>query len=274
VDDFTITAVVLQESARLIAALLRDIRDEVIGLLFNRHVFRTHQEIVRQNPQLQGHPHSVFSQWAQVVYSKANAMGVRCLAGGNPAESDVSLIRLLNLLIRDSGPLWSAFEHHFEADATRVRAKIFAEDGQLATGWEVSACKRLLGEDRKVLVGTAEKANQFASKRVAHLAPGAEVTTTFSDLDKAINALKKITEKYTLLVSAMGRERLERIHQSGAPTAYPVFARLEEHNPDLLEEMKTRKLPKGWDSIFLKAWATSETLALPVGEMAPPGSET
>jgi hypothetical protein len=32
------------------ARLLRDIREEVIGLLFNRHVFRTHQEIVRLNP--------------------------------------------------------------------------------------------------------------------------------------------------------------------------------------------------------------------------------
>ena len=38
------------------ADLLRNIREEVVGLLFNRYVFRTHQEIVRLNPTLQGRP--------------------------------------------------------------------------------------------------------------------------------------------------------------------------------------------------------------------------
>jgi hypothetical protein len=45
------------------AELLRNIREEVIGLLFNRHVFRTHQEIVRRNPRLQGRPRSIFPEW-------------------------------------------------------------------------------------------------------------------------------------------------------------------------------------------------------------------
>lgn len=264
---------VLQESDRLIAALIRDIREEVIGLLFNRYVFRTHQEIVRQNSHLQEQPYDVFARWAQLVYAQANAMGVRRLAGASPEESDVSLVRLLDMLIRNPGPLWSAFERHFETDAARVSAKILAEQGRLTTGWEVSACKRLLGEDRKVLMVAAEEANQFANKRVAHLAPGAEVTTKFSDLDEAIDALKKITEKYTLLVSAMGRRRLEPLHHAGLPTAYLELARLEKHNPDLLEEMKTRKLPKGWDSIFLEPWATPQILALPLGEMTPPNQE-
>ena len=44
----------------MVAQLLRDIREEVIGLLFNRYVFRTHQEIVRLNPKLQGDPRGIF----------------------------------------------------------------------------------------------------------------------------------------------------------------------------------------------------------------------
>ena len=39
-------------------------------------------------------------------------------------------------------------------------------------------------------------------------------------------------------------------------------------------EMLERKLPKGWDSIFLEPWATKETLALHLGEIAPPDKIT
>jgi hypothetical protein len=43
-----------------------------------------------------------------------------------------------------------------------------------------------------------------------------------------------------------------------------------EKNVDLLEEMKRRKLPKGWDSIFLEPWATPEVIARPLGKTPPP----
>jgi hypothetical protein len=43
-----------------------------------------------------------------------------------------------------------------------------------------------------------------------------------------------------------------------------------EKNLDLLEEMKRRKLLKGWDSVFLEPWATRERIELPLGEMSPP----
>lgn len=41
-------------------------------------------------------------------------------------------------------------------------------------------------------------------------------------------------------------------------------------NRDLLGEMKSYKLPEGWDSIFLEPWATPETIARSLGEMIPP----
>ena len=55
---------------------------------------------------------------------------------------------------------------------------------------------------------------------------------------------------------------------AGLPTAYHLLAQVEKL--DLLEEMKSRKLPKGWDSIFLEPWATPEIIARPLGEMPPP----
>jgi hypothetical protein len=41
---------------------------------------------------------------------------------------------------------------------------------------------------------------------------------------------------------------------------------------DLLEEMKRRKLPEGWDAIFLEPWATPEIIGLPLGGTEPPRS--
>ena len=173
------------------AQLLRSIREEVIGLLFNRYVFRTHQEIVRLNPHLQGEPRFIFCRWAQVIYVQANAAGVRRLASATHEAGDVNLVRLLEILIRDPGRLWDCFQGHYPGDAARVRADILKTQKALPTGWEILACKRLLSEDRKTVISAAEKANQFASKRVAHSVPAVVVNTTFSDLDDAIEVARK-----------------------------------------------------------------------------------
>jgi hypothetical protein len=252
----------------MIERLLRGIHEEMIGLLFNRYVFRTHQEIVRLNPRLQGNPRSLFSRWAQIVYVVANAMGVRRLASASYQDGDVNLVRFLDMLIRDPGRLWEFFAHHYAADAAHARDKVLKGAGGLAAGWEISACRRLLSADRKTAINVAEKTNRFASKRAAHSAPNVGVRTTFSDLDEAIDVLKILTEKYTLLVSSEKRERLKPLHRAGHPTIYPILMQMEKH--DLLEEMKSRKLRKGWDSIFLEAWAMPAIIALPLGDTPPP----
>jgi hypothetical protein len=259
----------MNPQAELTAKLLRDIRDEVIGLLFNRHVFRTYQEIVRLNPRLQDRPRSIFSEWAQIHYAVANALGIRRLASATFDDGDVNLVRLLDTLIRDPGQLWDCFLRHFPDDAARVRAEILKKEGELRPGWEIVACRRLVNEDRKVVINAADKANRFASKRAAHSVPDVPVSTTFSDLDDAIEAVKQVTEKYTLLVLAERRQELELLHRAGAPTVYPLLVEMQK-NIDLLEEMKRRKLPEGWDSIFLEPWATPEVIERPLGETTPP----
>src|SRR5258708_14985959 len=158
-------------SVQLAAQLLRDIREQVIGLLFNRYVFRTHQELVRFNPRLQGDPRGIFCTWAQVVYVQANAAGVRRLASATHKAGDVNLVRLLEMLIHAPGGLWRCFERHFPGDAARVRAEIPETQGALPNGWEIVACKRLLSEARQALTFPAENANQFASTSVWHSVP-------------------------------------------------------------------------------------------------------
>src|SRR5260370_19807922 len=140
----------------------------------------------------------------------------------------------------------------------------------MSTQMPTQLTARLLhDEDRRAVISAAEKANRFASKRAAHSVPDVAVSTTFSDLDDAIDVVEKVTEKYTLLVCAERRQELGVLHRAGAPTAYELLVQMEK-NLDLLEEMKRRKLPEGWDSIFLEPWAKPEVIARPLGETPPP----
>lgn len=100
-----------------------------------------------------------------------------------------------------------------------------------------------------------------------HSVPDAPVSTTFSDLDEAIDALKTLTEKFTPLICSGRCEVLELLHHAGVTTECALLARLVKR--DLLDEMKSRKLPDGWDAIFLEAWATPEIIALLLGETFP-----
>lgn len=242
--------------------MLRAVREEVIGLLFNRHIFRTHQEIVRLNPNLQGRPRSLFSEWAQIVYAQAAAAGVRRLAGQDPGQGDVNLVGFLDSLIRGPKGLWASFLQHHPEDAARI-----LEDER--TTDELLACKQLLGEDRGTLISVVEGTVHFASKRVAHSVPGVSVSTTFADLDKAIDAVKTLTEKYTRLLFTKRLRELEPLHRAGQVTDY-LYVRKLSQNIDLLEEMKRRKLQDGWKDIFLEPWASAEDLARQLGDMPPP----
>lgn len=73
-------------------------------------------------------------------------------------------------------------------------------------------------------INAAEKANRFASKRAAHSVPEEPVSTTFSDLDEAIDTLKKLAEKYTRLILAERREELEPLHRASLLIAVVVNA--------------------------------------------------
>jgi hypothetical protein len=241
--------------------LLRDIREEVILLLFNQYVFRTHQEIVRRNPELTGNINGVFSNWMQGVYAQATAAGVRRLTGSTYQVADVNLIRFFDALINSPEDLYPSFACHFKG---------LERNGSLVPGWESAVCRQLVGEDRSEAIRAAEKTNRFASKRVAHKVPGVPVRTRFSDLDESIEVLTTLTRKYsTLACSAEGNEARAFLGTVSPGTAYAV-AEMRKNNRDLRSDMKSSYLPTGWENIFLEPWSTPETLALSLGEMKPP----
>lgn len=224
-----------------LAYLLKPVRNEVVGLLLNRYIFRTLQEIVRRNKRLQGQPRAKFSEWSQVIYAVATSVGIRRLASENYQPNDISLKKILDDAIRDPRDLWGCFEKHFPDEAERAMRAARQSRG---ARFEADACRRLLGDDRALLLRQCKKTIEFASRRAAHSNPSAEVRTKFRDLDQAIDAIRAITEKFILL--------------------------LYDQPHDLFAEMLGRKILPGWDAIFLEPWATRATLTLPLGEMEPP----
>lgn len=104
---------------------------------------------------------------------------------------------------------------------------------------------------------------------MAHSVPDVPVSTTFFDLDDAIDAVKVLTEKYTRLLFTKKLRELEPLHRAGQLTDY-LYVRQLSQSIDLLEEMKRRKLQDGWKDIFLECWASAEDLARPLGDMRPP----
>jgi hypothetical protein len=156
----------------------------------------------------------------------------------------VNLRKLLDAVIREPKFFWARFERFFSDDAGMAKAAIAVISVSLPDGWQSEAVRRLVGQDRTLLINAAEKANEFASKRAAHKNTTAQVRTKFRDLDHAIDTIKDLAEKYFLLIY--------------------------EERRDLLPEMMSRKLPKGWDAIFLEPWATEDVFAEKLGEMEPP----
>ena len=147
------------------------------------------------------------------------------------------------MIIPHAVELYERLEYHFPDDLNDHRHNSSKQKDNDRQG-EIDVCKRLIGEDRKILLKATEKAIHFASKRVAHHNTGVPVRTTFADLDHAIDTLKTLAEKYVSLIF--------------------------DEKKDLYQEMIQTKLRKDWDTIFLEPWATREMLTLRLGEMVPP----
>jgi hypothetical protein len=141
--------------------------------------------------------------------------------------------------------LWDNMLEFYPADAAQALDEA-RSSGKSGRALDLNACRRLLQQDRAVLVKTAAPIVNFASKRLAHHNPTTITPATFRQLDRAIDVVKRLTEKYEHLIY--------------------------RRQSDLLAVMRDRRLPDGWDRIFLKPWATREVLDQdpPLGEREPP----
>jgi len=86
---------------------------------------------------------------------------------------------------------------------------------------------------------------------VAHSVPDVPVSTTFNDLDDAMDTVGRITEKYRQLFFSKRLRELEPLHHADKNDGLYVYVLQLSKNPSLLDEMKKRKLSSGWDEVSL-----------------------
>jgi hypothetical protein len=247
------------------AALIREVREQIVQLRLNRYIFRYHQEIIRRNPTLWDRPLHMFGNWARTVYVAAAVSAVRRLASGSSEEGDVSLVRLINGWIASPDGLWPFLERVFPSETTAARNEISAKSGSLGEGWETEAVRRVLTSQRASVMRASDAVNWFASKRIAHRVPDASVGTTFDELDSAIEAVTSVAENLTRVYCL---SRLDELPAGG----YEAMMLEREAARNLDAEMRTR-LPLGWERVFVIPWANEETISQPLGDLKPPRSD-
>jgi hypothetical protein len=244
--------------------LVKELREQIVQLRLNRHIFRTHQEIIRLNPILWGRPNHMFGNWARTVYVSAAASAVRRLASGSSEEGDVSLVRLIDRWRLSPDGLWRCLERIFPNETRDACSEMTAKTGSLGEGWETEATRRVLMSQRASVIGTSDAVNRFASKRIAHHVPDDPVKATFDELDSAIEAITEIAERCTRVYLLF---RLDQV----AVGSYLAKMLEREAARNLDAEMKTR-LPLGWERVFLIPWASEETISQSLGDLKPPQS--
>jgi hypothetical protein len=242
--------------------LVREIRAQLVELTRSRCIVRTHQEIIRRNAKLWQSPLHVFGRWAETVYVSSAGSSVRRLAGQSSDEGDVSLVGLIDFWVENAEGLWTHIEQCFPAEAAETRDAVASKKGSLSGGWEVEVARRILMSHRKRVISSAEEVNRFVNKRIAHAVPDSVVGAEYRDLDRAIDEIVAIAEKFTFLQCTIRADQGSLV--SGEAE---ILTRLGKRTIDA--EMKLG-MPKGWESVFLLSWATKEVIALPLCDMKPP----
>jgi hypothetical protein len=111
----------------------------------------------------------------------------------------------------------------------------------------------------------SDDVNRFASKRIAHHVPDAAVRTTFDQLDSAIDTLTEITERCNRVYC------LALLEQVAPDSTQARLLQLEAARN--LDSEAKRRLPVGWERVFLIPWATEEMISHPLGDLKPPRSD-
>jgi hypothetical protein len=175
----------------------RQIEHELISLLGSRQIYKSYGEIVTKNEAVQkGGP--LFHNWIVDNYVTYVAMAIRRQAD---TDSDsVSLARLISD-IRDHPESMTrathvAFYKNFIIEG--YGDQMFTEHAGPGDFMDPTIAKKDLAELQEV----SRSVNQLASRTIAHKSTRAVPKLTFNDIDACIEAIKKIAQKYILLLSA------------------------------------------------------------------------
>jgi len=190
--------------------------EEVAKLFFLNHIFWEVQDIIRDNPKLQGKP-NYFYDWLGDVFVYSTAMCVRRQV--DIRRDSLSFLKLLRELSRDPMTIKrqsfirrTTFQHSVLAvlPARRQQAEQIFDElvGEGSNHLE----RRLISRDIEELITRSRQFEEFANRYVAHRALHEMPSDkpTFADLDSYVDFIVQLLEKYYLLITGGRMQELDR----------------------------------------------------------------
>ncbi len=196
------------------------IREDVLHLHLNRHVWRDLVAIVRSNPAIPEPGHIM--GWFAALYSTTQAIGIR-----RHADLDKQSITLARLLeqIRGRPDVMSRSRYlRFYHDADeRERKRAHAEYDSFSGGGRDVISVTLVAADLAQLGESTKRIAKYATRLLAHLdARGIDDIPTYDDLDIALAELERLLKKYTLLLRCEALASAEPVLQYNWKSALTV----------------------------------------------------
>lgn len=206
---------------------IETIHNEVVELVTNQHDFWKIQGMIKQNPNIQK-PNSFFRFVGQTYYD----YGVIAVRRQIKYDTQsISFVRLLKEIIENPHlASREQFVNLYRADMEDEADQIF--DEQFPGGCPDHIDPITVQQDMDELEKHGGKLEEFADRRVAHHDRRTPKTIpTYSELDAAIDCLKRLTRKYVLLFEAK----------------------------DLGDNLVARFIEDYWEEIFSQPWIVDTT---------------
>lgn len=179
---------------------IESVLDHVQDLHNSVYIFRKFRDLRNEDRRLLAH--SPFIEWLTENYVHSAAVGVR----KQLKASGVSLRSILDTLERNPRVI---SREHFESffhghvlteEVGREQFDAFAGKGERFFGAAIPA------RDREALLARCKKVEHLVDKRIAHYEKVNQLPVpTFGELEDAVEALKEVSRKYSVLIRGVDR---------------------------------------------------------------------
>jgi hypothetical protein len=183
---------------------LGDIENDLIGVAWNRAMYRELGEIGKQNPDI---PESSFFEFLGEAYATAQAVAIRRQAEHNPRG--VSFGTLLYEIADDPSRLTRERYIAFQSDD---HARAWADENwgkEWAGNIGEHLDPKIVKADIARLEEAVEPIKTYVDQHIAHHDRKRSDPPTFDDLDHAIETFERLIGKYGDLLRGAGLGRLE-----------------------------------------------------------------
>lgn len=179
---------------------LKVIRVEVSGLLLSAKIFWEVQKLLAANPRALSH--RLFNDWMASNYFAATAIGIRRQLDKDPRSVSLrNLLMKIKVTLEDSQELISRSEFLGNCQPeersdrnTRFSRLVGIQARRVDFAYVNQDIERLIEIDEKII-------GKYISKRIAHRDAEEIERRKYGDLDKCLEVLEEITDRYLSLVN-------------------------------------------------------------------------